>query len=120
MSKHPFVHVELSTTNQQQSAEFYSNVFGWQARHIPEMNYTTFSIGENQMGGGFNPAPDNMPVGSTAVYIGTDDIEATLAQIEAHGGKTISPKAEIPGMGWFALFQDPSGNLLGLYTDMMA
>jgi len=54
------------------------------------------------------------------VYIGTGDINATLAEIEKHGGKTISPKTEIPGMGWFALFSDPGGNLVGIYTGMQA
>ena len=118
MSTHPIVHVELSTTDRKKSAGFYNKVFGWEAQHIDEMNYSTFTTGENQIGGGFNPAPDNMPVGSTLVYIGTDDIEATLREIEANGGKTIAPKSEIPGMGWFAMFQDPTGNLVGLYTDM--
>ena len=118
MSTHPIVHVEFSTTDRKKSAEFYNSVFGWKTEHIDEMNYTTFSTGENQVGGGFNPAPDNMPVGATVVYIGTDDIEATLKQIEANGGKTLRPKDEIPGFGWFALFQDPAGNMLGLYTAM--
>jgi hypothetical protein len=50
------------------------------------------------------------------VYIGTDDIEASLAKVEKLGGKTVTPKSEIPGMGWFALFTDPSGNLVGLFA----
>ncbi len=118
MPKHPIVHVEISTTDHQKSAEFYSKVFDWKVQHIDAMNYSTFSTGDDQLAGGFNPAPQNMPIGSTSVYIGTDDIEASLAEIEANGGKTLMPKNEIPGMGWFALFQDPAGNTLGLYTDM--
>ena len=27
------------------------------------------------------------------------------------------PKAEIPGMGWFAVFQDPTGITLALYEN---
>lgn len=119
MSTHPIVHIEISATDHKKSAEFFHNVFGWQTQNIDEMNYSTFSTGENEVGGGFNPAPENMPVGTTCVYVGTDDIDATLSLIEANGGKTIRPKDEIPGMGWFALFQDPGGNLLGLYTAMM-
>jgi predicted enzyme related to lactoylglutathione lyase len=34
------------------------------------------------------------------------------------GGRVIFPKDEIPQTGWFALFQDPTGNVLGLYTSM--
>jgi uncharacterized protein len=118
MSTHPIVHVEFSATDHKESAEFYNKVFGWKVQHFDEMNYTTFATGDNEVGGGFNPAPENMPVGSTSVYIGTDDIDASLREIEAHGGKTVRPKDEIPGMGWFALFQDPGGNMVGLYTTM--
>jgi predicted enzyme related to lactoylglutathione lyase len=43
-------------------------------------------------------------------------IDATLETIEAHGGKTVLPKREIPHVGWWAVFADPSGNHLGLFT----
>jgi len=118
MSTHPIVHVEFSTTDRKKSAEFYSKVFGWEAQHIDEMNYTMFATGDKQVGGGFAPVSEANPAGATVVSIGTDDIEATLREIEANGGKILMPKNEIPGMGWFALFQDPAGNTVGLYTDM--
>jgi len=47
-----------------------------------------------------------------------NNIEATLAKIKAHGGTTAVPKTEIPGMGWFAIFNDPTGNMIGLYQAM--
>jgi uncharacterized protein len=115
MSLHPITHIEFSSTDRKKSASFYHAVFGWQTQHIEEMNYTTFSTGENELGGGLNPAPENMPIGTTTVYIDTGDIEASLAKIEANGGKTLRPKDEIPGFGWFAIFQDPSGNMVGLF-----
>jgi uncharacterized protein len=51
-------------------------------------------------------------------YVSTDDIDATLAHVEALGGKTLLPKTEIPHNGWFAFFADPAGNRIGLYTGM--
>ena len=118
MSKHPIVHVEISAKDRKESAEFYSKVFGWQMNHIDEMSYTTFATGENEVGGGLNPVTEENPVGTVLVYIGTDDIEGTLAEIEAHGGQLVAPKHEIPGMGWFAVFKDPTGNVMALYKDM--
>jgi hypothetical protein len=47
-----------------------------------------------------------------------DDIEATLAKASTLGGKTVVPKQEVPGMGWFAWFQDPEGNCIGLWKTM--
>jgi len=52
------------------------------------------------------------------VYLATDDIDATLATVEAHGGKTVLPKTEIPHVGWWAVFTDPTGNHLALYTSV--
>jgi len=119
MSKYPIVHIELSALDREVTGKFYNDVFGWKIEQMPEMNYATFESDEG-VGGGFNPVSEHNPAGSVVVYIGTGDINATLAEIEKHGGKTISPKTEIPGMGWFALFSDPGGNLVGIYTGMQA
>ncbi len=114
MSEHPFVHIEFSSRDRAESAKFYGDVFGWEVQDMPEMNYTTFDPGEPP-GGGFNPVSDQVKAGDVTVYIGTDDIEASLAKIEAAGGKTVIPKSEIPDVGWFAFFSDPTGNVVALY-----
>ncbi|MCP4420492.1 MAG: VOC family protein [Chloroflexi bacterium] len=116
MSKHPIVHFELSSKDRRESGDFYNSVFGWEIQHMDEMNYTMFSTVKDGMDGGLNPVSEQNPAGTVSVYIGTDDIEATLAKIEAGGGKTLMPKTEIPQNGWFAFFQDPSGNNVGLFT----
>lgn len=115
MSKHPIVHVEFTVNDLKATGKFFSDVFGWEVQQMPEMNYAMFETGD-KLGGGFNPAGENTPAGRTLAHIGTDDIDETLAKIEAHGGKTTVPKTEIPGFGWFAIFNDPSGNAIGLYT----
>jgi predicted enzyme related to lactoylglutathione lyase len=119
MANHPIVHVEIPTINSKESAEFYAKTFDWSLEHSPEFDYWQFRA-QGGPGGGFiqvggqSDAKVNEPV----LYIGTDDIEATLATIEANGGKTVLPKTEIPGIGWFAYFTDPAGNRLAIYTDM--
>jgi len=48
----------------------------------------------------------------------TIDVEAmddALTEIEAGGGTTVTPRTAIPGMGAFAYFNDPEGNVLGLW-----
>jgi predicted enzyme related to lactoylglutathione lyase len=115
--KHPVVHIEISAKDRKDAAKFYHDVFGWQVEQIPDMDYATFNPGEG-VGGGFNPVTKENPAGTVTVYIGTDDIEATLGDIESAGGKIIAPKAEIPGMGWFAFFKDPTGNTLALFKEM--
>ena len=115
MSKHPIVHVEFSTKDRQASGKFYADLFGWKVEQMPQMNYATFESGDG-VGGGFSPIMENNPAGTTVVYIDTDDIEASLADVKRLGGKMEVPKTEIPGMGWFAIFTDPTGNKVGLFT----
>jgi len=61
---------------------------------------------------------DSNPAGTVIAYVGTDDVDATLAKLTKLGGKTLAPKAEIPGVGWFAIFADPSGNKVGLLQSL--
>jgi uncharacterized protein len=117
MSTHSIVHIEFSTQDREASGKFYSDLFGWEIEQSPEMNYATFATGEG-VGGGFNPITDRYPAGTVAVYVGTDDIPGTLARAQSLGAKIVAHEAEIPGMGWFALFQDPSGNMVGLFKAM--
>ena len=42
-------------------------------------------------------------------------IDDALTQIEAVGGKTVTPRTAIPGMGAFAYFKDSEGNVIGLW-----
>jgi predicted enzyme related to lactoylglutathione lyase len=115
MSDRSIVHIELSAKDREKAAEFYSELFGWEVQQIPEMNYATFRAGEGP-GGGFNPVSDDNPAGTVTIYINSEDIEADLSKIESLGGKTLVPKTEIPTVGWFAMFEDPTGNKLALLT----
>lgn len=115
MSNHPIVHIEISTVDREASGKFYSDLFGWHVEQMPEMSYATFETHEG-VGGGFNPVGNGVPAGTVTVYIDTDDIDATLAKVEDLGGQTLATKTEIPGIGWFGLFRDLSGNMIGLYT----
>jgi len=49
-------------------------------------------------------------------YVTTDDIEASLEKIGSNGGSTVVPKTEIPGFGHFAIFSDPTGNRIELFS----
>jgi len=115
MSIHPVIHVEFSAIDREVSGMFYSKLFGWHISQMPELNYATFDTHAG-VGGGLNPVSTRYPAGTVTVYIATDDIEATLAKAEELGAKTLVPKTEIPSVGWYAFFSDPSDNMIGLIT----
>ena len=117
MSKRNVVHVEIPAQNVEAAGKFYQELFGWKIQHMPEMNYTMWEDGSGS-GGGFPEVSAENPAGQVLVYIDSDDIEADLKKVEQLGGKVLHPKMEIPQTGWFGVFQDPTGNVLALYTSM--
>ncbi|MEW6285461.1 MAG: VOC family protein [Chloroflexota bacterium] len=117
MSKRNVVHVEIPAADVEAAGRFYQALFGWKLQHVPEMNYTMWEDGSGS-GGGFPQVSAESPAGQVLVYIDSDDIEADLKKVQALGGKVLHPKTEIPQTGWFGIFQDPTGNVLALYTSM--
>jgi predicted enzyme related to lactoylglutathione lyase len=118
MSKRNIVHVEIPAANVEAAGKFYADLFGWKIQHDAAMNYTMFEAGNGDEYGGFPQVSHENPAGQVLVYIHSDDIEADLKNVEKLGGKVLQAKAEIPQTGWFGVFQDPTGNVLGLYTSM--
>lgn len=116
VKKHPIVHVELSAKDREKLASFYEDLCGWTPKHFPEMNYSTFNTGVEGPGGGYNPVNDENPAGTVLVYIGSEDIDADLKTVEKLGGKVLVPRSPIPGTGWYAIFEDPSGNKMGFLS----
>lgn len=117
MSKRNVVHVEIPAADLEATGEFYRELFGWKVQPMPEMNYTTWEAADGS-GGGFPQVSAENPAGQVLVYIASDNIDEDLEKIVELGGKVLHEKVEIPGMGWYGIFQDPTGNVLALYTAM--
>jgi len=118
MSKRNVVHVEIPAAYVEGAGKFYESLFDWKISNMPDMNYTMWEAGDGDEYGGFPEVSAENPAGQVLVYIASDDIEADLKKVEKLGGKVLHQKAEIPGTGWFGVFQDPTGNVLALYTSM--
>lgn len=117
MSKRNIVHIEIPAADVAKAAEFYKELFGWQITVDEKMNYSMWEPAQGP-GGGFSPLGEGVEPGDILIYVDSEDIEADLKQAEALGATLVSPKTEIPGIGWFGIFKDPTGNLMALYTSM--
>jgi predicted enzyme related to lactoylglutathione lyase len=106
------VHVEFHSNAPEKTKSFLQNVFGWKFEDQPAMNYSMFQP-PSPPGGGLQPV-QNLPAG-VVNYILSTDIENTLNKVTSSGGSIMMPKTEIPGMGHFAVFQDPTGITLAVY-----
>ncbi|MCH7472012.1 VOC family protein [bacterium] len=107
-------HIEIVTQNQEASQKFYGDLFGWKMNsHGGE--YTLFNP-PSGVSGGFT-APGSSLQSGTCIYIQVDDIEAKLKEIEEAGGEIVNPKTQISeDVGYFGMFKDPQGNLIGLLS----
>ncbi len=119
MPQHAIVHLDIPATDPAAASKFYADLFDWKLQVDSTFNYHMFQA-DSGPGGGFVQAGENTDykLGEVLIYVSTDDIDATLAKVEALGGKTLQPKIEMPGTGAYAFFADPAGNRIGLYTSM--
>jgi len=115
MTKRNIVHIEIPAADSAKAGEFYRALFGWTIVREEALDYTMWDPAEGP-GGGFSPLGEDMKPGEVLIYVDSADIEADLKQVEALGGKIVSPKMEIPGVGWFGIFLDLTGNKIALYT----
>lgn len=111
-------YVEIPAPDIEKAGAFYSTVFGWQIKPSPLAGspYWEFRTGDDQLSGGLvqGRPPANAGV---LLYLKVQDIDEALRQIQVKGGVVASPKAEIGGgYGYSALFEDPNGNRMGLYS----
>jgi hypothetical protein len=110
------VHVELHSADPAKSKRFYGDVFGWKFEEIPAMNYTTWRA-PNEPGGGIMQTMDGRPP-QVLNYIMSESVDDTLRDILEAGGLVLQPKMEIPGQGWWALFQEPGGTMMAIYQGL--
>ena len=124
MAAHPIVHVEFPASDPKAASKFYADLFGWKIQTDPNFDYHMFQA-EGGPGGGFVKTGTteaggalSYQAGEPLLYVASEDIDADLRKAESLGGTTVVPKTEIPQTGWFAIFRDPTGNKVGLFTSM--
>ncbi len=121
MSNHSVVHIEIPANDPATASKFYADLFDWKIQVDPSFDYHMFQP-DHGPGGGFVKVGEAMGMsykpGEVLIYVSTDDIDATLARAASLGGKILQPKTEIPNVGWFGIFSDPTGNRIALFTSM--
>ncbi|MFN2465229.1 MAG: VOC family protein [Candidatus Dormibacteria bacterium] len=103
-------------------ADFYAQVFGWNA-HTTEASeggprYTEWQLDGKSFGGAIDMADTGMPEGVPPhwlVYFISSDISATAARVRELGGNVMMEPTDYPG-GQFAVVTDNVGAAFGLMT----
>ena len=112
----PVVHWELWSENPDKVSDFYAKAFDWNVKHIPEMDYRLVETGgEGGINGGIMKPKQGPWPAKLAFYIDVDDLATYRERVKQAGGKIIVEEQAIPGVGSFALFEDPDGRVLGMW-----
>ncbi|MGE0496083.1 MAG: VOC family protein [Vulcanimicrobiota bacterium] len=106
-----FCWVELLTTAPDASS-FYSQLFGWSTRTL-ENQYTEFVLGEEPVGGLVRVSDPQ--VAHWACTVAVEDLDASLAVLEAAGGRVIEGPEGALGLGRAAWVEDPQGGRFSLW-----
>ena len=124
MKSNPVVHFGMPAEDRKRMSDFYTSVFGWQAKQLgPEMgNYVlvnTAETDENNMvktpgninGGFFQKTEENsVPM----VTIMVEDIKEAIENVKAAGGTIVGKIEDMPNLAFFVNFRDTEGNLVSL------
>jgi predicted enzyme related to lactoylglutathione lyase len=106
---------ELITPDPEGAKAFYDAVVGWSVgeRAPVEHDYRIIVCSDGGNAGGVLRLSDEMRQHGTKPiwlgYVGVDDVDGTVARIEAMGGKALVPAFDIE-VGRIAMVTDPQGN----------
>lgn len=109
--------LDLATSDAAAARAFYGNLFGWTYDIAgPEMGfYAMVKLGDRFVGGiGQAPPQMNVPPAWTP-YLACADAQATLADVQARGGRLVFGPMDIPGQGVQVVAADPTGAVFGFW-----
>jgi uncharacterized protein len=110
------IHFEIPVDDPARAIGFYKGVFGWQIGGLGgPMEYwlaTTGDAGEAGINGALTRR--DAPGDGVVLTIGVDDLGEATGKITEAGGKIMSHKLPVPGVGWLSTCTDTEGNTLHL------
>jgi predicted enzyme related to lactoylglutathione lyase len=108
------VHFEIPADDVQRARKFYSDLFGWEIKGVPEMDYWFVTTsGEHHIDGGMMKRQH--PQQPITNYIDVPDIDEYMKKVEQLGGRVVVSKMPVPTMGWFAQCLDTENNVFALW-----
>lgn len=108
--------LEIPADKPERAKKFYGKLFGWKINPFPTMpDYQHIDTG------GADASPDGglmkrMHPGHTiTTYILVPSVTKHMAKVKKLGGAICRPKTAVPGMGYFAVCQDPENNTFAIW-----
>jgi predicted enzyme related to lactoylglutathione lyase len=115
----PVAWFEIAGPDPRSLIDFYTELFEWSVGDSGDPGYALVDTGSggDAIAGGIaaSQSPDDR--GGVTIYMKVDDLQAHLDKVAKLGGSVVVPPTDLPGdFGRFALFTDPAGNTVGLWS----
>lgn len=110
------VHFEISAEKPEELISFYKNTFNWRfEKWEGPMVYWMIMTGDEKTPGIDGGLKKRDEMGTNTVNtIDVVSIDESIEKVRKNGGEIIATKMAVPGVGWFACFKDPQGNVFGI------
>ncbi len=112
-------HFEIYGDDLAKLSEFYRELFGWGIEKMPGIDYFHIQTGAPEaqgIRGGLMNRPIPGPR-SWVHYVSVDSIDQTIDRVQRMGGKVVRDKAAVPKAAWYAIVEDPEGNIFAIYQN---
>jgi predicted enzyme related to lactoylglutathione lyase len=113
------IHFEICASNVQRAVKFYRQVFGW---HIDkwggEMEYWLAIAGKEDepgINGAITQRSESMS--GTVNTISVSSLDDAMQAVNANGGKVLTPRMTVPGVGYMTYCLDSEGNQFGMMQE---
>jgi hypothetical protein len=119
-----FLWHELMSSDTGSTAAFYGKVIGWKAQSWEgDVAYSMWIAPTGSVGGLMALPAEAAAMGAPPawlLYIGTPNIDATVADAQRLGARVLKGVTEIPKVGRFAVVADPQGATFAVFTPASA
>ena len=109
---------DLSSPDVEASKRFYAGLFGWQAQDAGPAEetggYAMFTLKGRNVAG-LSPVQDENQPPAWAVYVATDDVDATAARARDAGGSVLVGPMDVMDAGRMAVFAHPAAGFIGAW-----
>jgi predicted enzyme related to lactoylglutathione lyase len=105
---------EVIVKDPKAAVTFYTSLFPWKSEPMdmgPMGTYYLMKNGEKTAAGSMAPQDAGTPPAWLA-YVAVDDVDASTKRAEKLGATVIAKPADIPNIGRFSIFSDPTGAVL--------
>jgi len=112
----PVMQFQILSKTPDETARFYSNLFGWSIDANNPMGYRRIATGSaGGIQGGIWPAPPQSP-DFVQLFIAVDNVKSSVRKAEELGAKLIIPPAVLPeGDEMAVLLDHPQGMSFGVW-----